>query len=241
MQLKTWLKDLRRLGRVDISWFLIWVMIYLGFLTLDIFYPEFWVASSILKYTGIFLCIIYAHHKYGRDYMLQLALLFTFLADTILVWTPHVIPGVYVFSVAQFLHLMRLTKLPRRALSIYAAMISLFFAITITLGLTPIYAIATVYGLELICNLVMAIKNYRANRKDFRARCAFYGFSAFICCDICVAIRFLAITGTIPGTLTPIIALLVWVFYYPSQVLISNSSNYDPVKRQKFAKNKSIG
>ncbi len=241
MQLKTWLKDLRRLSRVDISWFMIWVFIYLGFLTLDIFYPDFWVASSILKYVGIFLCIVYANHKYNSDYMLQLALLFTFLADTILVWTPHVIPGVYVFSVAQFLHLMRLTKLPRRALSIFAAMISLFFAITVACGLTPIYAIATVYGIELICNLVMSIKNYRANRKDYRARCAFYGFAAFICCDICVATRFLALNGAIPNNFTPIIALLVWVFYYPSQVLIANSSNYAPTKRRKFAKNKSIG
>ena len=241
MPIKTWISDFKRLSRVDINWFIIWVMIYLTFLTLDVFYPSLWIASSLLKYLGIFLCIVYAHQKYNRDYMLQLALLFTFLADTILVWTPHTIPGVYVFSVAQFLHLMRLTKLPRRALSIYAAMISLFFAITIACGLTPIYAIATVYGLELICNLVMATKNYRASKNDYRARCAFYGFAAFICCDVCVAIRFLAINGTIPGTLTPIIALLVWVFYYPSQVLIANSSNYGPAKRQKFAKNKSIG
>lgn len=240
MQLKTWLGDLKRFGRGDINWFIIWVGIYLGFLTLDIFYPDFLIASALLKYIGIFLCIVYAHHKYNTDYMLQLALLFTLLADTILVWTPHALPGVYVFSVAQFLHLMRLTKLPRRSLSIFAAAISLFFAITVAFGLTPIYAIATVYGLELICNVVMATKNYRTNRKDFRARCAFYGFTAFICCDICVAIRFLALNGAIPNTFTPIIALLVWLFYYPSQVLIANSSNYEPIKKQKFAKNKSI-
>lgn len=240
MQLKTWLKDLRRLSRVDINWFIIWVGIYLGFLTLDIFYPDFWIASSILKYVGIFLCVVYAHHKFPKDYMLQLALLFTLLADTILVWTPHAIAGVYVFSFAQFLHLMRLTKLPRRALSIFAAMISFFFAITIACGLTPIYAIATLYGIELICNLVMAISNYRENRDDYHARCAFYGFAAFICCDACVALRFLAINGAISTVGLPIIALLVWVFYYPSQVLIANSSSYKPSKRQKFAKNKSI-
>lgn len=236
MSIKTWFEDFKRLGTVDMHWLVIWIMIYVGFLTLDVFFPTLWIPSALLKYLGIFLCIVYAHQKYDSDYMLELALLFTFLADTILVWTPHALPGVYVFSFAQFMHFMRLTKLPRRALSIYAAVISLFFAITITIGLHPLYAIATVYGLLLICNVVTATNNYRENHKDFRARCAFYGFIAFICCDFCVAARFLMLNGTIAANALPIVALLVWVFYYPSQVLIANSSNYEPRKKRTFAK-----
>ena len=201
--------------------------------------PNFW-GSALLKYIGIFLCIIYANQKYSKDYNLELALLFTFLADTILVWTPYTLAGVYVFCFAQFMHLTRLTKLSHSALGIYALAISVFFALTITQGLAPIVAVATIYGLELICNIVMSVKNYRTDRKNFRARCAFYGFICFFCCDLCVALRFLAINNIIPTVALPLTSFLVWVFYYPSQVLIANSSTLEPKKSPKFAKTKRI-
>ena len=239
MRIPTWWKDYQRLSYVDPRWLIIWATIYLTFLCLDIFFPNFW-GSALIKYVGIFLCIVYANQKYNKDYTLQLALLFTFLADTILVWTPYTLAGVYVFSFAQFLHLIRLTKLSHSALGFYAICLSFFFAFNIAFGMQPIYAIGTVYGLELICNLVMSIKNYRENSKHFRTRCAFYGFACFICSDFCVALRFMSLGGVLPAFLIPTTSFLVWTFYYPSQVLIANSSTMEPSNRRKFAKSKTI-
>ncbi len=239
MRVPTWWKDYQRLQFIDPRWLTIWIATYVSFIAMDIFFPGFW-GSALLKYIGIFLCISYANQKYHNDYTLQLALLFTFLADTILVWTPYTVAGVYVFCFAQFMHLIRLTKLPHISLSIYAAALSFFFALVITQGLAPIYAIATVYGLELICNLIMSTKNYRANNKHFRTRCAFYGFIAFICCDICVGLRFLALDGILPQQLIATTSFLVWIFYYPSQVLIANSSTMEPSSRRRIAKSKRI-
>lgn len=239
MRTPTWWKDYQRISYVDPHWLIIWVAIYVTFLCMDIFLPGF-AGSPLLKYIGIFLCIVYANQKYHTDYNLQLALLFTFLADTILVWTPYMIAGVYVFCFAQFMHLTRLTKLPYISLCIYAGSLSLFFALAIANGLDPIYAVATVYGIQLICNVVMSVKLWRANSKHFRTRCAFYGFIAFLCCDICVALRFLALDGALPAAIIPTVAFLVWVFYYPSQVLIANSSTQEPNERRKIAKTKRI-
>lgn len=239
MRTPDWWKDIKRISFIDPRWLVIWITIYISFLLLDILMPNFW-GSALLKYIGIFLCIIYANQKYSKDYNLELALLFTFLADTILVWTPYTLAGVYVFCFAQFMHLTRLTKLSHSALGIYALAISVFFALTITQGLAPIVAVATIYGLELICNIVMSVKNYRTDRKNFRARCAFYGFICFFCCDLCVALRFLAINNIIPTVALPLTSFLVWVFYYPSQVLIANSSTLKPKKSPKFAKTKRI-
>ena len=129
------------------------------------------------------------------------------------------------------MHLMRQTKLEPKALGYYVSAISLLCALGIAFGLQPIYAIATVYGLLLICNLVTAAKNNRQNSRRFQTRCALYGFIAFICCDICVALRFLILDGIMPAFYLPILSYLVWFFYYPSQVLIANSSN-----TAKFAK-----
>lgn len=239
MRTPTWWKDYQRISYVDPHWLIIWVAIYVAFLCMDIFLPGF-AGSPLLKYIGIFLCVVYANQKYHTDYNLQLAILFTFLADTILVWTPYTIAGVYVFCFAQFMHLTRLTKLPYISLCIYAGGLSLFFALAIANGLDPIYAVATVYGIQLICNVVMSVKLWRANSKHFRTRCAFYGFIAFLCCDICVALRFLALDGALPATIIPTVAFLVWVFYYPSQVLIANSSTQEPSERRKIAKTKRI-
>ncbi len=223
MRTPTWWKDYRRLSYADIRWLIIWIAIYVTFLILDIILPNF-LGSALLKYIGIFLCIVYANQKYSKDYNLQLALLFTFLADTILVWTPYAIAGVYIFCIAQFLHLTRLTKLPNSTLGVYTLILSLFFAINIVYGMKPIYAIATVYGIELICNIWMSISNYRKNKTHYQTRCACYGFIAFFCCDLCVALRFMALDGVLPLALIPVTSFLVWVFYYPSQVLIANSS-----------------
>ena len=102
--LKSWWADLKRVPYVDTTWFAVWAFIYIGFLILDITMPTGFWGSSLLKYAGIFLCTIYAMQKYDRDHKLVLALFFTFLADTILVWTEYEIAGVFVFCFAQALH-----------------------------------------------------------------------------------------------------------------------------------------
>ncbi len=240
MRAPTWWKDLQRLSQIDIRWLFIWSLIYITFLFLDIIAPGF-SGTALIKYIGIFLCISYAYQKFSNDYLLIFALLFTFIADTILVWTPFVIPGVYVFCIAQFLHFMRLTKMRIYDVAINAGVLSLIFAIGIAFGLEPIYAIATVYAILLISNVIMSVQNYRDRPKHFRTRCACYGFIAFICCDLCVALRFLSLTGAISATTLPIVAYFVWVFYLPSQILIANSSTFEPQKRRrKIAKNKRI-
>ena len=65
--LKTWWKDLKRVPYFDEKWFLIWITIFVGFIGLDIIAPGYW-GSSLLKYAGIFLCVVYANQKYEKDY-----------------------------------------------------------------------------------------------------------------------------------------------------------------------------
>ena len=222
-----WWDDFKRISYVDTKWLAVWIFIYLAFLSLDVFFPEFW-SSSLLKYVGIFLCSIYAYQKYHNDSMLILALFLTFLADTILVWTTWEIVGVYVFCFAQLMHLLRLSKAKLEIIGAYAAALGLFAALGIVSGLDPLYAICTVYALELVCNLVLSYRRYAKHPKDFKARCCFYGFMAFIACDFCVALRHLSLDSLLPVEILPLVAFLVWVFYYPSQVLIANSSTQKP-------------
>ena len=90
--LKIWREDVKRIPNIDANWIVIWVSIFCGFLLLDVFFPG-WFGTSLLKYMGILLCVVYAYTKYNSDIMLSLALLFTFMADTILVWTEWTVAG----------------------------------------------------------------------------------------------------------------------------------------------------
>lgn len=232
--LKTWWEDVKRVPYLDANWLIVWIFIYAGFIFLDIFFPG-WFATSLLKYMGIFLCVVYAYTKYNSDLMLTFALLLTFVADTILVWTDWTVAGVYVFCFAQFMHLLRLSKARLEYIFAWAAIVSVAFAIAVIQGCEPIYAISSIYAIILTSNLYLATHRFRHRKTDFKARCAFYGFIAFICCDICVATRFLALDGYITTSVIPIVGFLVWLFYYPSQVLIANSSTMAP--SPKVAKN----
>lgn len=216
--------DLKRVKYVDWHWLVIWALIYVSFISLDIFFPHF-RGTALIKYIGIFLCTIYAYQKYRSDTLLILALLFTFLADTVLVWTPWAIPGVYIFCFAQYFHLSRFTKgQPKSLITFFLITFLIFVAGTIQ-GFPPIYVIAAVYASLLIINLSLTISWYRHDKNNFHARCAMYGFILFICCDICVGIQFLTYESVFPAAILPVVSFLVWLFYYPSQVLISNSSN----------------
>jgi len=222
--LKKILGDLKRIRHVDWHWLVIWIVIYACFLFLDILSPDF-LGTTLLKYTGIFLCLIYAYQKFRSDTLLIFALLFTLLADTILVWTPYLIPGVYCFCFAQFFHIARFTKTQPKALVGFFLIVFLVFAAGVVQGIPPIYAIAFIYACTVFLNLALAIVWFRRDRLNFHASCAFYGFILFVACDICVGLRFLSSQDIIATLIFPIASYLVWLFYYPSQVLISNSSN----------------
>ena len=209
--------------RPNKKWVTIWIAIYASFILLDIFFPG-WFATNIIKYLGILTCVVYVCTKYPRDKMLILALIFTFIADTILVWTSYPVVGVYIFCFAQLMHLLRLTKAKIGYIFTGIAVISLILAIAVALGLEPLFAIVAVYAILLTSNLITAIIRFRKNRSSFVARCTLYGFITFICCDICVALSCAAPYKILPVAVTSVASFLVWFFYYPSQVFLANSS-----------------
>ena len=224
----------------DKRWLIVWIFIYVGFLTLDIFFPGYW-GSALLKYTGVFLCVVYAYKKYRNDTKLILALFLTLLADTVLVWTDMTVLGVFIFCFAQFMHFLRLTRLNKKHLGAFTLVISLLTIVSAFRGDEIIYSLAALYGGLLISNIAMSTSRFREDRQNICARCAFYGFIAFLGCDLCVGLRYVMLDGAMPADILPIIAVLVWAFYYPSQVLLANSSLHkESVKGRTVAKTSDV-
>ena len=210
--------------------FLYLSILYVVFIVLDILqiFPQL---SAALKYTGIASCLVYVVNKKRHDHDLVLALFFTVIADTILVWTHYVTVGVIIFCLAQFFHAKRIHNLHFRWFFLFSLFIVASLAMCHFAHLVPIYTIATIYAFMLLFNLVSAITYSRKN-SDSASFYLKYGFIAFICCDFCVALRYVILDGFLPEFLLPATAFLVWVFYLPSQALLSHSS----LKAQKLSK-----
>lgn len=237
---RSWWADFKHIPKIDRAWLSTWLIIYITFIMLDVLTPTFW-GSSLLKYAGIFLCVIYAYKKYYDDSKLIIALFLTFLADTILVWTHYYTVGVFVFCFAQFMHFLRQTTLSKRNLGIFALVISGLTFYNAWSGGVLIYSLGGLYAMLLIANVVLASRRYKREQKDFKARCGWYGFMLFIACDFCVGLRYIMLDGLISARSLPLVAFLVWVFYYPSQVFIANSSTHkESVKGRNVAKSKAI-
>ncbi len=220
---------IKYLRKVDRVWLAIWIAIYGGFLTLGLIMPPAWIGVTVLKYLGIVLVLFYAIKKFPKDHLLHLALLFTLLADTILALGKMdlYIYGVLVFCFAQFFHFTRLVSIrkphTKNLLFYFLIVVLTLFAGVFIERIQPIYVAGFIYGTTLIFNIFLAHSWYRRDQ-NVPSSCAWYGFLLFIACDICVAFSYLSHAGILVSSVGPVADYLAWLFYYPSQILISNSS-----------------
>ncbi|MBR3323313.1 hypothetical protein IKG16_00270 [Candidatus Saccharibacteria bacterium] len=218
------------LKTVNKYWLITWVAIYSSFLILDIIINGS-LPVTIIKYLGIVLCLVYACKKWPKDYLLQIAFGFTLLADTILVFDHTATLGVFVFCIAQFFHLARLNSFHfnPKAFIVYLIIIGLVVIFGLFEHLDPRYPLAGVYLCTLIYNVIESII-WNKSEKSTPALCALIGFSLFLCCDINVGISYFSSIGDLPISFFAPANYLAWAFYYPSQVLISNSSKENHFK-----------
>lgn len=212
-------------------WIFTWCTIYASFLVTGFIFPEDFIGTTALKYLGIFLNLVYAHHVSPKDYLLEIALLFTFLADTILVVDNSAILGVFVFAIAQFFHIARLAGLKPRAFIIFLALITIVLHVAHLANFNYMYVIGLFYASCLLTNLYLST-NWYLDTHSPAAFSAFVGFLLFALCDFCVAGSYLSRTGVLPAVLTPFANYLAWAFYYPSQIFIANSSKTKKVVLQ---------
>ncbi|MBQ3440771.1 hypothetical protein IJG27_00450 [Candidatus Saccharibacteria bacterium] len=213
------------LGRTDKIWRMIWIFIFAGFVAMDAFFPGFF-GITFLKLLGIGLCIVYVVQKYYEDRLLQLAFCATFVADLLLAVNNTSLFGVFTFAIAQFIHFARLKKLKKTSFIIIGVLITIFFVCIAAFGKYSIVLMGSVYAFFLITNLLLAREWYKTARDEKKnpAFCAWTGFILFTCCDLCVAGSFFSGLHALPFIFKRAFDFFAWVFYYPSQVLISNSS-----------------
>lgn len=208
------------------GWFLsAEALLYAAFLALDLALPgSGW--DIPLKYLSILLCFLFVLRTgRGRDgSLMRAALGLTLLADLFLLvldrWYPA---GVACFCVVQLLYLERIAvarpgRLPLR-LALRGVLAGAALAAAGVLGaLEPLTALALFYFSQLAFNVLECLM-LRPGYRLFGV-----GLLLFLCCDVCVGLQNLS--AWFPAAAGPLVEFArvgMWLFYLPSQVLISLS------------------
>ncbi|MBO4359035.1 MAG: hypothetical protein J5796_04460 [Erysipelotrichaceae bacterium] len=167
--------------------------------------------STYVKYAGMVFCFLYC--LMGKYNYMKAAMFFTLLADFfLLVLNDHYLIGVSSFIVVQMVYCLYLytrscsTYLPVRAV-IYAV---LLVAMYLKGELDLFNAAVLFYFMNLTMNFISSLSGDVSGLYSI-------GLFLFVLCDICVGLHNLLPAGKPYDIAT----FLMWVFYLPSQVLIS--------------------
>lgn len=145
----------------------------------------------------------------GEITLVKVALFFTLICDFLLLFTNHPFFAVSLFCVVQLIYSYKFsTKKDSTAKYFYLILAVLPFIYYFTFK-GPL--VCVFYAFILLSNLIQAIKTRKPH--------LILAFSLFALCDLCVAIYNL--TGI------EFFHLLIWIFYTPSQLLLSLSSAKD--------------
>lgn len=210
-------------------WPAIWAWIFLSIVVLGIATPTSFTLTCI-KIGGIFLCFIYTLRVFPKDHLLQLAILLTCCADIILAANNTAEIGILIFLIVQIIHTIRLEGRNYLAQIIsFAGLAAVSMVINLVWQIVPmIYLIVGFYIVAIVTNVYISWRWWRQSqgkkRKNFHALYALLGFSLFLCCDACTGISYLSLNRMFPAFLYAPANFFAWFFYYPSQILVSNSS-----------------
>lgn len=206
-------------------WPAIWAWIYLAIIVLGLATPGNDLLTFI-KIAGIFLCFLYAVQFFKTDHLLKLAMLMTSIADVILALNNTAISGIATFFLVQIIHLFRLSNRQSRSfILVFISIAGVTIISDIILNFTPLlYIVCAFYAIALTINLMLSWRWFKAAPKAPRALFALAGFILFLFCDSCTVISYFSLTNILPFFLYAPANFFAWLFYYPSQVLISNSS-----------------
>lgn len=207
--------------------------IYAAIVCLDII-SGFFLIGKILKYAGVAICLLIAVFTYQYSFrhndakLLISGLVFTLIADALILFASAFAPGIVFFSFVQLFYIRRYKKESLKRNLSFALIIMVFCLAGFALGLQLpfISLLGAVYAVLIITATGLA---FRSNLPPKNKKLAGAGMILFLLCDTNVMVSFFA-----PGTslFYEITSILIWVFYIPSQALLSLSAVDYHLKKQ---------
>lgn len=224
------------------------LVLYGSFIRLDIFGLNI-ALSNRFKFTLVVLCFLhvlisrYRNRSREHSYLIY-ALLFTVVSDIFILLSEYYFYGVLTFILVQQLHGIRITELYNREISVDKQTNSyrevparLLFQVTlamsvgfilwmININIDALLVASVFYFISLCTNVVRSLRLSLSYPKRRDIKYYAIGLVLFLLCDISVGLfnlsDFLPLSHNYQ-IIYNISSILMWVFYAPSQVLISLS------------------
>lgn len=195
-------------------------LIYAGFLLLDLAGRDH--IAMWLKDISVLLCLGVAlfFASRGGDRLVALAMGFAVAADAFLLVAGEYWPaGILLFLAVQTVYLLRLRLMGAPSAPHLRAGLTLLLGLILYLtGLASLTnLLAALYFAQLLTNTLLA---WHIRRFRFAA-----ALTLFVGCDVCIGLYHLL---PLSPVLSQVIALGMWLFYLPAQVLIVLSAKEAP-------------
>lgn len=222
------------------------LILYILFLYMDFYNVKTIISSSHIKYLCVILCFLLSilqtknsqvnTVKQRDNLLLQWGLLITMIADFCLVILEFYILGVLFFILVQITYCVRYTNKNIKIMILKLFISFVFIVISYAIALLFIEEINSLVPISLfyvICLLTSVIKAVKASIDNLYTAPGKYmivfGMILFLLCDICVALSNIIVMFPLSRykitRFQTITYFLIWVFYVPSQLLLSLSGN----------------
>ena len=217
---------------INFAFVLIISILYVSFITIDIFFYARALPANYLKFASVVLCFLLAVNLYrtssnkSDSRHVVGALIFTMIADIFLLFNLSHYAGVLSFSIVQLIY----QKRHNIRFFIFGMIVA-----TLTLPATfilPFEHLHIAAGAYAILILTTFVSTFWALLPRFNLGCIRLGMILFILCDIHVALYNQLPWGS---NYYEISAVAIWIFYLPSQLLLALSA-YHPRESDKNTK-----
>lgn len=223
--------NFKKIDYIVISLFiLLEIALYLSFLFIEKGISVTRIESSTLKYAGISLCLAFSLYCLIRkrkmvNCFIPIALVFTLISDYFLLFNTNqnlYVYGLITFIITQLIYFAFILYLRRSKFELLVNLLVRFLLTIAALG-TAFYLnysdvltiLALVYFVELLSNFLYSTFLIKLDKEYLIFS---LGLLLFIGCDINVGLNNVHLFEGIDYSL---VNFLMWVFYLPSQVLLS--------------------
>jgi len=210
------------------------IIIYFIFLCIDFITKDLKNTYSVtLKYSAIVLCFIISllikSHGYGKrdKSLVQLARIFTLISDYFLAISGNYIMGVFFFSLVQITYIIRHSIMENskyKNLMFFIVSLSITLTVSLRIEITSIeknlVVLALIYASLLTTSLYSSVSTITRGKYSQKTSWIIaLGMFLFFMCDLNVGIYNIVAGGNIKFFL----GFLIWLFYLPSQLLLTLS------------------
>lgn len=163
-----------------------------------VYFDIYHINSSLVKWLTSFNCFIYLFIKRVNTTAILAAAL-ALIADYFLLFTDHYIIGIYLFIMIQLAYMCILKYYN------YTPFVFLGF-----IFIDPLIILALIYLCFSLLNLYHSFKTSKS---------LFIAILLLLCCDTTIALIYLKL-------IDPIFAIMIWIFYLPSQLFFIYSQRF---------------